>query len=520
MVIHLYIDINLDYHGYKVTNSHSVLETPSGYIKRRMPVQSGLFKLVELSRIFTNMMKPSALRSGFVVAISASVAIAGQLMTPAHSAPEASNNGAHPTRTSVRNSHGAYQRLTLNKKVYNPPCVPNRLLITPNKDGQTDLMQTLREVNGHVVHTIGRGELMIWVVEFDQTDEFVKAEKKLVNDKHAKRVQRDVLFKTQAYSIEGKKPPPVGPDPYQPNEWYLTALNVLNAWNRSTGSNNWVGVIDSGTDSKNKDLLGKVDPGYDAVKFKTPGKDVNGHGTMCSTCIAATYNNALGTVGPARNAQIFGVRSGFHDGSVSISAMVEGIYQVGARGIKLINLSVNGYPSTLSDDTNPYHVTFHDYCKWFHGNTAPVGFPPSPKGMIFNAAGNEGGYDDANFHDYFIPVAAQDPDLTYAYFSNYNAVNTGGSGPGVHTGPIWFCGPGVDIVCTTRHTKVVSVAGTSFASPLCCSVAALIWGANPSLTNTQVENCMKAHSNNFGDPQNYGYWGMPDANACLQALGF
>jgi len=89
--------------------------------------------------------------------------------------------------------------------------------------------------------------------------------------------------------------------------------------------------------------------------------------------------------------------------------------------------------------------------------------------------------------------------------------------------------PGVYIPCSTKQKegKIVAVSGTSFSSPLAASIAALIWGAKPSLTNLQVEQIMINTANRKHDPdfsggyvapnQVYGY-GMPDAGAALKFL--
>jgi len=148
----------------------------------------------------------------------------------------------------------------------------------------------------------------------------------------------------------------------------------------------------------------------------------------------------------------------------------------------------------------------HTYLRTFHDS--------GNRGLVFNAAGNgnakgKGISDKNKFLPYLIVVSALGENNQLTEWSNYGNC-------------LWFTAPGDNIFCTDERGSVVSVAGTSFSSPLACSIAALIWGARPSLTNIDVENIMKTHCVNYAPGWNkyYGY-GMPDALACMNAaLGF
>src|SRR5262249_15737420 len=62
--------------------------------------------------------------------------------------------------------------------------VPNTLLIMPNSKDADDALSKVREVNGTIVRTIGRGALTTWVVQFENQETFLKAEKELSKDAH------------------------------------------------------------------------------------------------------------------------------------------------------------------------------------------------------------------------------------------------------------------------------------------------------------------------------------------------
>lgn len=357
----------------------------------------------------------------------------------------------------------------------------NTLLVMPFKPDSEDATDLIKEVEGTVTDTIGEGEMTVWVVSFKDAKHFCDAEKKLSKDKNIKNFQRDFIWHGQMTAN----------DPYYPQQWHLSALNVPEAWDISQGGSNVIGVLDTGVTTSNSDLSGKCLTGYDAVKKASGQKDVNGHGTMVSTTAAAIANNGKLTAGPATLAKIYPVCASSSKGSFTTSAMIRGIQSIGNAGHKLINLSVNARPPyTLVNSS--YNSSLHTYFKWFHDTKG---------GLIFNAAGNDAMYDSNKMVPYLIVVSAIDSSLTLTYFSNYGK-------------PIWFTAPGQGIYCTKGTGTVVSVSGTSFSSPLTCSIAALVWGKKPTLTNLQVEQILKNSAGSGSWNQYYGY-GMPDAVKAL-----
>lgn len=371
-----------------------------------------------------------------------------------------------------------------------PKWRPNTLLIMPHAlptdETSDDFKNTLKQLNGHVIKTIGEGELLTWVVQFDTAQDFVKAERQLVSDKHVTSMQRDFLFDTKA----------VVNDPYFPSQWHMGALNVVPAWNISQGSQNILGIVDSGCNGSVTDLSGKTYSGYNAINNVNGQSDVQGHGTMVATTAAANTNNGAATAGPARLSRIFPLRVGYSDGSVSASAILNAIYYAGNNNIKMLNISSNANPP-YSFSSKTYNGTLHTYFKWYHDTKG---------GLIFNSAGNSGTQDSNPIVPYLIVVSAIDTTYYLASFSTYG-------------NSVWFTAPGTNIYCSTKSNQVASVAGTSFSSPLVASIAALIWGAKPSLRNTDVENILRNTCYKSGGQswtKWYGY-GMPNAEAAMKA---
>jgi subtilisin len=176
------------------------------------------------------------------------------------------------------------------------------------------------------------------------------------------------------------------------------------------------------------------------------------------------------------------------------------------RGIKIVNMSLNNANPEFSISNATNNDVLHSQFQTFHNNG----------GLVFNAAGNDGNEDTLNpRYPYLIVVSALDPYGRKASFSKYG-------------NPVWFTAPGVGIVCSSKagKGKAVSVSGTSFSSPLVASIAALLWGAKPSLTNTQLEQLLISTTNkehdslnkNYGVPNNFYGYGMPDADKAMKTL--
>ncbi|HEY9784504.1 MAG TPA: S8 family serine peptidase [Candidatus Obscuribacterales bacterium] len=368
-----------------------------------------------------------------------------------------------------------------------PPHVADTLLVMPARDADKDeTASVIREAHGTVVKTIGDGELTCYVVKVERG--FLNdAERKLRADKHFNTIQRDWVCHAEQAAVN---------DPYFPSEWHLTALNVINGWQVSQGGRSVLAIVDTGTNYSVPEMSGKTYAGYDAIYKRDGQTDVQGHGTMVATTAAANTNNNLLTAAPARLSYVYPVRAGDANGSFTDSAVMEAVYHCGNKGVKILNLSANADPPYTFANVS-VHSAVNQYFKWYHDTKG---------GLIFNSAGNTPRKDPNPLLPYLIVVSAINPSYTLASFSTYGNC-------------VWFTAPGEQIYCSTRTGRVASAAGTSFSSPLAASIAALIWGAKPSLRNTEVENIMKSTCYKAGSStwtQWYGY-GMPNTQAALKA---
>ncbi|KPJ59504.1 MAG: hypothetical protein AMJ46_10815 [Latescibacteria bacterium DG_63] len=265
-----------------------------------------------------------------------------------------------------------------------------------------------------------------------------------------------------------------------------------------TDGNMWINWAEKdGAAGVDDDGNGYVDDwvGYDFVENETncwtgedcSGKDsdprdFNGHGTHCAGNVSAINNNGYatcaasggwgnGTLEPSGNGvKIMACRIGWSGrylgleaGFVRMDYAAEAFYYAADKGAKIAS------------------------CSWGSGNTggieAAIDYFLAHGGIIFKAAGNDG----SETADYMcgrtdiIAVAATDSNDCKADFSNFGTwVDVSAPGTRVWSSYHSHNDPEFDYVA--------SMYGTSMATPVAASVAALIWSKNPSWAASQVKD--------------------------------
>ena len=345
--------------------------------------------------------------------------------------------------------------------------MPDELLVTAGTTDKEEFANSIKEVHGTIVRTIGEGSMTVYVVQTER-GKVEETQSKLSKDPDIGVVQRNFLFKPQQYVTPN--------DPYYPSQWHLAALKVQKAWGPNgfapgaqIGWGQTLAVIDSGKNVSQADL--PTVAGFDAVKntpYQVPFGD---HGDMVATLACARTNNSLcaGSIAPC--CSVYPIRVADASGAISESFIIEAVAHAGLKNIRLINLSINAAPP-YSLSNKQAHPIFHSYAEWYHNSRG---------GLMFLAAGNDGKEDSSWISPNIIVVSALTPSYTKASFSNYGL-------------NVWFTAPGVNMVCSDSKGRVVSVSGTSFSAPCMAAVAAMVWGARPSLRNTEVERILRGYS--------------------------
>ncbi|MFZ5517544.1 MAG: PKD domain-containing protein [Candidatus Zhuqueibacterota bacterium] len=262
-----------------------------------------------------------------------------------------------------------------------------------------------------------------------------------------------------------------------------------NMWINWTEKNGTTGVDDDGNgyvdDWVGWDFVNDADdyyypiwPGEDGDVEDNDPRDFNGHGTHCAGNVGAINNNGYATCAPSggwgsdgNGVKVMALRVGwsvkylrknYEVGLIRMDFAAQAMYYAANNGAKIISCSWGSSNSGGIEDALNYFV--------------------GSGGLIFKSAGNS----DNESTDFMtarsdvIAVAASDQNDCRSDFSSYGT---------------WvdITAPGTDILslyenhADTQNDYVATLSGTSMASPLAASVAALIWSQNPGQSANDVK---------------------------------
>lgn len=247
--------------------------------------------------------------------------------------------------------------------------------------------------------------------------------------------------------------------------WAIKIFNIEKAWNKSTGKDVVVGVIDTGCDLQHIDLKDNLLPGYNFVENNNNPQDDNGHGSHVAGTIAA-INNSLGVVGISPNTKILPVKSLDHNGSGSAASVANGIKWSVDNGAHILTMSLGSpYPSKQIEHAIDYAMK----------NNV----------VVFCAAGNSGNHTDIQYpakFDNTISIGAIDRHLNICDFSCCGDT-------------LDFVAPGADIVSCVPDNSYATMTGTSMAAPFAVGCAALFASlvGKPQTMSNYID-CFKKHT--------------------------
>jgi subtilisin family serine protease len=266
-------------------------------------------------------------------------------------------------------------------------------------------------------------------------------------------------------------------------------------WGSSTGEGVSVAVLDSGIDNDHEDL--NVVNGYNAIDPTQSWDDDFWHGTHVAGTIAA-MDNSYGVVGVAPDVDLYAVK--VLDGSG-----VGTIYNV-ADGIEWASLGPDGISGTgdevdiisMSLGGPAPSITVEEACDAAYSSgcliVASAGNDGNPPGRGDNV-GYPAGYESV------IAIAATDQNDRRAKFSSTGLA-------------VEISAPGVDIISTYPGAYAIA-GGTSMACPHVSGVAALVWAANPELTNMEVRETLQQTAEDLGLPTYHQGHGLVRADAAV-----
>jgi hypothetical protein len=308
-----------------------------------------------------------------------------------------------------------------------------------------------------------------------------------------------------------------------PYEWAFHTVGVDQALSLTKGDPSiLVGIVDSGVTSV-ADLRGKIAETFWDPKTSVSALDSVGHGTYVSSIVAARNDDGFGLAGFCGACRV-AVYKAVPLTDVEVAAGIEKLTDARVRVINLSLVLSNASPA-IADAIN-------------YATAAGV--------LVVGAAGNEG-IGNIDFPASYLQqangvagpglaVGASNASGNAATFSNWGnqlSLLAPGTFDGRCTSGVIGALPGLtgdfdtgqtcDSVFTTvgGHRYAYS-SGTSFASPEVAGIAALIWAAAPTLTNTQVANVLEQTATR---PAGVGWtpaagWGVVNAKAAVaSALG-
>ncbi|MDX1696139.1 MAG: S8 family serine peptidase [Ketobacteraceae bacterium] len=387
------------------------------------------------------------------------------------------------------------------------------------------------------LHTLRDGAQVVSLGAEKSMDSVYAAIDKLSADPAVEYAEPDLLMLPKA----------IPNDPRFGEQWHYYeadgGMNLPNAWDYAEGDGAVVAVLDTGY-RPHRDLAANLLPGYDFVSDAFMGNDGDGrdndardagdavtagecgngfpeqdmgsswHGTHVAGTIAAVSNNGIGVAGVAPKAKIVPVRvlgkCGGYVSDISDAIMWSAGYSVdgvpdNANPANVINMSLgSGIPASCT-------MTYANAIQSARNNGVTV----------VVAAGNENtnadSYPPANCAG-VLAVAAVNRNGGRAYYSNYGSVvdvaapggaqfSANDSNGILSTSNSGFSGPGSD--------NYLFYQGTSMATPHVAGLAALLYGADGSLTPDEVEETIKATARSFPASCNGCGVGIADAASAV-----
>lgn len=269
---------------------------------------------------------------------------------------------------------------------------------------------------------------------------------------------------------------------------YLAQVKAPEAWNIIRNASGVViGIVDSGSDTDHEDLAANIAGGYDLIGASATDfaedndpnvvSSNNDHGVHVSGLASAVSGNAKGIASIASNARLFIVKVAADNDAEDIFKGYDGIKYAADHGANIINCSWGSTARSFYGEDIINYVT--------------------AKGCLVVAAGGNNNWTTPDYpagYKGVIAVANVLENDRKSSSSNYG-------------GYISISAPGNNIYSTTFPGTYGYKSGTSMASPLVASAAALVKSYRPELSMQQVGEILRMTADDI-DNVNTSYTGM------------
>lgn len=303
--------------------------------------------------------------------------------------------------------------------------------------------------------------------------------------------------------------------------WGLKNISALDAWDRSTGKDTVIAIVDTGIDYNHPDLAANIwkNPqeipnngvdddrnGYvdDVIGWDFSGanidrlddgdndpRDTFGHGTHVAGTAAATGNNSLGVVGVAYEAKLMAVKT-FPDEYPygTVLDLARGLEYAAQNGADVANISIGAPRARVMEDACALAETSGLVVVVSAGNskTSTESVTPAEIGTVITVGAMNASQNLASFTNFGpkLDVIAPGVDILSCLSERAGLVDSA---------------EGRQFIITAADgTKYLRLNGTSMASPHVTGIAALVRSRFPYFTNQQVRQVLKTSTDLSGQP--------------------
>lgn len=269
--------------------------------------------------------------------------------------------------------------------------------------------------------------------------------------------------------------------------WYLKAININAAWEKTTGDENIIiAVIDNGFDLDHPELQNKAIRPYNVI---TRTEDVRpnqvNHGTHIASTIIGNSNNNEGLVGICPKCKIMPIKVQDPNGIMTNTYIIDAILYAIKNGVSIINLSLGiMIPRGIQIPLQEQIDYINSFAKDEEGFWKDLFQYAADKNITcVLAAGNNNmltGFDSFQRSPSTIKVGAIAPNLNKANFSNFGDQTT-------------IYAPGVEIFGARSGDGYEYLEGTSMAAPIVSGFIGLMKSYNSKITNKEIIDLLKGN---------------------------
>lgn len=270
-------------------------------------------------------------------------------------------------------------------------------------------------------------------------------------------------------------------------QWGLAKARFIDAWNKTTGSENVVvAVIDTGIDQTHEDLAHSLFvPGYDFVSdtqiITGSNSDDNGHGTLVAGVLGATANNGVGIVGTNWGISLMPLKALDANGNGTSENVAKAIIWATDHGAIIINLSLGGVG--FGQDLGLANSITYAY----RHNVVIVAAAGNDTALVGKDLDTDPVFPicDDNGENMVLGVTALDSNDQKPGFANYGKSCVDVAAPGKRILSTIGRDP---ITRAPAPNSYAYASGTSLAVPFVSGLAALIKSLYPDATNRQIRD--------------------------------